>query len=221
MRPPPVNALPQLQLPGAPGLDSVPPGVIGESVSPLAPTLGEAPPIPPPDIAAILARVVADTPEPVPLDELPDLPPDHLDVPLYVPFPLHGKSFGESRVTTPFMGTQSRAAGYTGALPSIHQGIDLASPEGTYLTATHAGTVIESGFDAGLGNYVKIGIPSGEEVIYGHMQHGFLNKGDRVSPGDQVGTVGQTGNATGPHLHFEVRRDGQPVDPLPFLGVRR
>ena len=97
----------------------------------------------------------------------------------------------------------------------FHGGVDLAAPYGTPIYAAAGGTVTESGFgDYGRDVYVDTGDAL---TIYGHMSRTAVSLGQRVSRGEVLGYVGCSGMCTGPHLHFEVRLNGQPVDPLGML----
>jgi murein DD-endopeptidase MepM/ murein hydrolase activator NlpD len=97
-----------------------------------------------------------------------------------------------------------------------HKGTDFAAPEGTPIQATRTGTVRFVGRNAGYGNTVEIQHNGGYLTRYAHMQKpaGSLSVGDRVRQGQVIGYVGSTGLATGPHLHYEVRLHGQPLDPM-------
>jgi murein DD-endopeptidase MepM/ murein hydrolase activator NlpD len=94
-----------------------------------------------------------------------------------------------------------------------HSGIDLATARGTPVMATLPGiaTVILSA--TGYGLHVIIDHGGGLSSLYGHLDTVLIETGDAVMAGEVIGTVGATGNATGPHLHFEIRRDGIPEDP--------
>jgi murein DD-endopeptidase MepM/ murein hydrolase activator NlpD len=94
-----------------------------------------------------------------------------------------------------------------------HSGIDLAAARGTPVMATLPGiaTVILSA--TGYGLHVIIDHGGGLSSLYGHLDTVLIEAGDAVMAGEVIGTVGATGNATGPHLHFEIRRDGIPEDP--------
>jgi murein DD-endopeptidase MepM/ murein hydrolase activator NlpD len=94
-----------------------------------------------------------------------------------------------------------------------HSGIDLAAARGTPVMATLPGiaTVILSA--TGYGLHVIIDHGGGLSSLYGHLDTVLIETGDAVMAGEVIGTVGATGNATGPHLHFEIRRDGIPEDP--------
>ncbi len=109
--------------------------------------------------------------------------------------------------------------------PHFHTGIDVAAPEGTPLHAAADGVVLlaaasvnSAGRLTGYGNYVIIGHAAGFLTLYGHMSEVAVHAGDRVRQGQLVELEGSTGNSTGPHVHFEIRRDGALLDPAPFLS---
>lgn len=101
----------------------------------------------------------------------------------------------------------------------LHAGIDLAAPTGTPIGAAAGGTVTFAGVRGGYGNLVTVDHGDGTESRYAHQATIAVREGQRVTPGALLGTVGSTGMSTGPHLHFEFRRDGEPVDPAPLLGL--
>ena len=97
----------------------------------------------------------------------------------------------------------------------FHRGVDIAAPAGTPIRATAGGTVKFVGVKPGYGNVVIIDHGDGKyETVYAHNSQNIVNVGDRVQPGQVIGYVGSTGKATGPHLHYEVRKNGEPVDPI-------
>ena len=98
-----------------------------------------------------------------------------------------------------------------------HDGIDLACPEGTPIRAAEGGIVLFSGEQRGYGNLVLIAHDRDVVTVYAHNERNLVSQGDKVSKGEQIARVGHTGNATGPHLHFEVRVGTQARDPLGFL----
>jgi murein DD-endopeptidase MepM/ murein hydrolase activator NlpD len=109
---------------------------------------------------------------------------------------------------------------FTGT-PSRHQGVDLAAPFGSTVRSVSDGTVSVCGYNDVLGNYVMVRSPLSRTFVYGHMDRVFVSAGARVGQGDRIGTIGMTGKTTGPHLHFEVRENGVPVNPRLYLrGVR-
>lgn len=99
----------------------------------------------------------------------------------------------------------------------LHAGIDIAGSGS--ISAAQSGTVVAAEFHSGWGNYVKIDHGNGLETLYAHMERGSIpvSVGDTVSQGQTIGTMGQTGSATGVHLHFEVYVNGVQVDPAPYL----
>lgn len=104
-----------------------------------------------------------------------------------------------------------------GAGTEFHPGVDIAADEGTPIQAAMAGQVVAVGPDGGYGNLVTIDDGNGLTTRYAHCSRIFARVGQSVAPGDVIGTVGMTGRATGPHLHFEVRHNDTPVDPRPYL----
>lgn len=99
----------------------------------------------------------------------------------------------------------------------MHEGIDIGAGYGTPIHAAAAGTVIWAGWMGGYGNLVVLDHGGGLSTAYGHQQRIYVHVGQRVAQGEVIGEVGSTGHAFGPHLHFEVRVNGTPVDPLRYL----
>ncbi len=99
----------------------------------------------------------------------------------------------------------------------FHHGLDIAAPFGTRIVASDGGEVILSGWWNGYGKAVVIRHVRGKTTVYGHMSRIFVKMGDGVQKGQLIGLVGSTGFSTGPHLHFEIRLRGKPVNPLTFL----
>lgn len=103
----------------------------------------------------------------------------------------------------------------------LHGGIDIANSIGTPILAAADGVVIEAGPTAGYGAYVKLKHSDGTVTLYGHINTWLVSVGDRVMAGDQIATMGNRGNSTGPHLHFEVLLNGSDrVDPVGWLAKR-
>lgn len=101
---------------------------------------------------------------------------------------------------------------------AMHAGIDLAGPIGTPIYSTADGTVIRAGWNSGgYGNLIEIDHGNGIVTRYAHMSKVLVRDGQRVARGEQIGKMGSTGRSTGSHLHYEVRIDGKPVNPLPFM----
>lgn len=101
---------------------------------------------------------------------------------------------------------------------AMHPGIDLAGQYGTPIYATAEGTVVRAGWNSGgYGNLVELDHGRGISTRYGHMSAILVRAGDHVTRGEQIGRMGSTGRSTGNHLHYEVRIDGRPVNPIPFM----
>lgn len=123
--------------------------------------------------------------------------------------PVHGTNFtsGYGVRSDPFRG---RAA--------MHAGIDLAGPIGTPIYATADGMVDRAEWNnGGYGNLVEIDHGHGIQTRYGHLTRYIVAAGQRVKRGELIAYMGSTGRSTGSHLHYEVRLDGRPVNPIPFL----
>ncbi|RCX10440.1 peptidase M23-like protein [Anaerobacterium chartisolvens] len=101
----------------------------------------------------------------------------------------------------------------------LHTGIDIACDTGTPVLAVSGGTVSFAGDGGGYGNLVIIEHPGGYKTYYAHLSVISINNGTVISAGELIGKAGNTGFSTGPHLHFEVRKDDSPIDPAPFLGL--
>lgn len=97
---------------------------------------------------------------------------------------------------------------------ALHAGVDFAAPIGTPIVATSQGTVGVAGWSGGYGLLVTLDHGNGVQTRYGHMSGLNVVAGQKVSVGDIIGYVGSTGRSTGPHVHYEVRVGGRPVDPL-------
>ena len=99
----------------------------------------------------------------------------------------------------------------------MHAGIDIAVPEGTPIRAADSGRVALMGYVGGYGNYTCVQHTASMSTCYGHQSSFATSNGASVSQGQVIGYSGNTGNSTGPHLHFEVRINGSPVDPMGYL----
>jgi murein DD-endopeptidase MepM/ murein hydrolase activator NlpD len=100
---------------------------------------------------------------------------------------------------------------------TFHPGIDIAASTGTPVRAAASGVVTFAGWDAEYGNLVVVEHGLGLETHYGHNQRLSVEVGDRVERGQLLAAVGSTGRSTAPHLHFEIRKDGAPIDPRQYL----
>ena len=102
----------------------------------------------------------------------------------------------------------------------FHSGVDFPAPTGTGIAAAAPGRVADAGWlDGGWGELVVVAHADGLRTFYAHLSRIEVRLGERVQAGFEVGRVGATGDATGPHLHFEVRHDGRPIDPAPLLPL--
>jgi murein DD-endopeptidase MepM/ murein hydrolase activator NlpD len=106
-------------------------------------------------------------------------------------------------------------------LKSYHDGLDMGAPTGTEILAPAPGVVTFAGWYGGYGRFIEIDHGFGITTRYGHLKKIEVEKGDRVDFRQLVGTVGSSGRSTGPHLHYEVRLDGRPLDPDNFLEAGR
>ncbi len=134
---------------------------------------------------------------------------------------LFGEYYGESAVM-PVNGTLTSDYGYREhpvySSEAFHEGRDIAAPTGTPIHAVLDGTVIEAGTAEMAGRYVKIEHNNGYRTLYCHCDELYVSAGTVVRRGDVIAAVGQTGLATGPHLHFELHENGTAVDPEILLG---
>jgi murein DD-endopeptidase MepM/ murein hydrolase activator NlpD len=101
-----------------------------------------------------------------------------------------------------------------------HRGVDLAAPLGSAVRAALDGKVVAVSYDSVLGNYVLLRHQIGYSSLYGHLQQVLVRPGASVSRGQKIGTVGSTGKSTGPHLHFEVRKNGVPINAWGLMSSR-
>ena len=116
----------------------------------------------------------------------------------------------EGRITSRY-GVSSRIR------KSTHTGLDISAITGTDIKVVADGTVISASYNGSYGNLVKIDHGNGVETWYAHTSKMYVKKGDTVKAGDVIAAVGSTGNSTGPHLHLEIRVNGEHVDPQDYL----
>jgi len=100
----------------------------------------------------------------------------------------------------------------------MHNGLDMAGPLGTPIYATADGIVGRAQWVGGYGNYIEVNHGGGIQTRYGHLSEILVGANVRVTRGQMIGRMGSTGRSTGSHLHYEVRVDGRPVNPTPFLS---
>lgn len=102
-------------------------------------------------------------------------------------------------------------------LPAMHKGIDFAGEEGNKVIVTGAGIVVWAGERYGYGNLIEVEHGGGLRTRYGHNQQIVVEVGQVVTKGQQIGVMGSTGRSTGPHVHYEVLKNGKPIDPLKYV----
>lgn len=117
------------------------------------------------------------------------------------------------RVTSPFGYRTHPISGQQ----SFHKGVDFGNSRGTSIKASKGGTISHSGWISGYGNTIIINHGNGQQTLYAHADSLSVSVGQSVSQGQEVAKVGSTGNSTGPHLHFEIRVNGECVDPMKYL----
>jgi murein DD-endopeptidase MepM/ murein hydrolase activator NlpD len=98
-----------------------------------------------------------------------------------------------------------------------HPGLDIAVATGTLVRATAAGIVAETGEDTEYGTFVLLSHAGEYQSMYGHLSRSLVHGGQHIAAGEVIGLSGNTGNSSAPHLHFEIRRRGQAVDPLTMV----
>lgn len=104
---------------------------------------------------------------------------------------------------------------------SSHEGVDFAGPVGAPIRSPAEGTVVFSGVQRGYGRLVKIRHANGFETVYAHLSRSRVRVGQTVKRGDLIANVGNTGRSTGPHLHYEIRYNGRPINPMKFIEAAR
>jgi murein DD-endopeptidase MepM/ murein hydrolase activator NlpD len=137
-------------------------------------------------------------------------------------------SHGSTKVTEPAQGDTNVAPEVSSGFgvrhdpingsQRFHTGIDVAAQEGSPVLAAAPGVVRRAGRRGGYGNAVEIDNGNGISTLYGHASALTVKEGESVKAGEPIALVGHTGRATGSHLHFEVRKDGKPIDPQPTLN---
>ena len=101
---------------------------------------------------------------------------------------------------------------------TFHRGYDYAGKTGSDVIAVASGLVIRSEFQSGFGNMIELRHPEGYSTVYAHNQENLVKVGDVVKKGEQIALLGSTGRSTGPHVHFEVRKNGKYVNPTKFVS---
>ena len=120
--------------------------------------------------------------------------------------------------TLPVSGTISSRYGVSSSIRSSrHTGLDIAASKGTQIKVVADGTVTSAEYSGSYGYLVKVDHGNGLETWYAHTSKMYVTKGQKVKAGDVIALVGSTGNSTGPHLHFEIRINGEHVNPQNYL----
>jgi murein DD-endopeptidase MepM/ murein hydrolase activator NlpD len=187
-------------------------------------------PIPPEPVAPKQAAIIPidvlrpETPQAASAESLASLPPLTLPPPTRTPpQPPASTAPALDKMRWPVSGKVS--SGFGRRKRRLHAGIDIPMPQGTPIVAAQDGVVLKviaaksKGY-RGYGNAVLIDHGSGIVTMYAHCQSVSVKAGQRVKQGEVVGLVGNTGRTTTHHIHFEVRKDGKAVDPIPYLAAR-
>jgi murein DD-endopeptidase MepM/ murein hydrolase activator NlpD len=171
-------------------------------------------------IAGLTQPVLPAGVEPVRAAAFEPADPDNLDLLWPVQTRTISSSWGPRmrtkvvRVRTKANKSRKRRVRYRGS----HRGLDMNAPQGTDVYAALDGQVVDSGRHRQYGNFITVDHGNGVVTLYAHHRANFVQSGDIVRRGQKIAEVGRTGNATGPHLHFELRLTGQHKNPLPFLN---
>lgn len=128
--------------------------------------------------------------------------------------PTYVKPISGGRLSSGFGGRKAPTKGAS----TYHKGVDWATPTGTPVYASNAGTVVQAGWSSGYGYAVYINHADGRQTRYGHLSKVLVSVGQTVSQGQKIALSGNTGRSTGPHLHFEIRINGNAVNPLDYLN---
>jgi murein DD-endopeptidase MepM/ murein hydrolase activator NlpD len=144
------------------------------------------------------------------LDTLDHLKKEARRLPLANPAPGHPVTSPFGVRTDPILGTAA-----------LHSGMDFRAPVGMSARITAPGVVVKAGWNGGYGRMVEIDHGNGFATRYGHLSEIDVNVGDKLDAGAVIGKTGSSGRSTGPHLHYEVRHNGEAIDPLRFLALGR
>lgn len=128
--------------------------------------------------------------------------------------PTYIRPLSGGRISSGFGGRKAPKRGAS----TFHEGIDFSVPVGTAVMASCGGTVIRAGWASGYGRVIYLQHPDGRQTRYGHLSKLLVSAGQSIRQGQKIALSGNTGNSTGPHLHFEIRINGKAVNPLKYLN---
>jgi murein DD-endopeptidase MepM/ murein hydrolase activator NlpD len=158
-------------------------------------------------------------PAAAPSGEFEPADPDHLDLLWPVETRTISSPWGpRMRTRVVRIKTATRTRKVLRRFMGTHKGVDLSAPKGSPIFAALDGQVVVSGRQKAYGNYVAIDHGNGVVTLYAHCNRNLVSVGDIVRKGQKIAEVGRTGNATGPHVHFELRKNDVQVNPLPWLN---
>ncbi len=132
---------------------------------------------------------------------------------------LYRIAVGRVPLSMPVMDSFRWTSGYGPRWGRMHEGVDMAGPIGTPIHATADGVVSFAGWSSGYGRLIKIEHANGIETRYAHLNAIRVEVGQRVSRGERIGDMGNSGRSTGPHLHYEIRVGGEPLNPMIYIGA--
>lgn len=136
----------------------------------------------------------------------------------YVPYTGKLPTYNETDFQIPVNGPMTSSFGYRRQYGRFHFGVDIALQTGDTVKCVLPGVVTKTGYDSGgYGRYIIVTHSGNLETLYGHLHKAIAKPGDKISAGQALGLGGATGNASGPHLHFETRYNGIPYNPLSWL----
>ena len=121
----------------------------------------------------------------------------------------------------PLNETFQYTSGFGSRWGTMHYGTDMAAKHGSAILATADGVINFAGWEKGYGKLIKIKHDFGYETRYAHLSKINVSVGQRISQGDQIGKMGNTGRSTGTHLHYEIRRNGKPINPMKYIRARQ
>lgn len=135
-----------------------------------------------------------------------------------------GYDISHTPLGMPFSGEVTSSFGHRenpfgGADVEVHRGMDISGPMGAPVKSVAKGKVAFTGVKGGFGNCIIINHENGFETLYGHLSKILVRRGQQIDIGEQIGNIGSTGRSTGPHLHYEVHRNGQKMNPQSFLTL--